>query len=144
MPKINTATLPRPAAIIETRIFTDDRVPGAELTVTLKASAEFGDMLDVTDLGERLVHNYAQNTSPPVSLGKKKIKITPALCMAIATIMTMQQGGPDECYEAEDWFRISVAMPAAMSQIYLWASDLLKRTSTVEKDDDGKPQVPNG
>ena len=145
MARIDLSQLTRPAVVTETREFRDERYPDMPLVVTLKCAGEFGDLQKINALTEYYFAEHGGKMSIPIQLGGTDvpdIPITRELCLAVATIMSMQSG--EDQYDFAEWVKISVAMAGAFGQVIKFTRDILAATAAKpERGPDGKVPVPN-
>lgn len=130
MSKLNPFTMQRPKPVSETRTFTDPLQPGADLTLTLMARADIGELLRVQALTDQYSKEYADAMSVPLQVGGQDIEITPGLCAVIATIQALEQPTDGQRYSFEEWAALSVVMPTAMGEVIVWTRDLMREAAT--------------
>jgi|SRR6185312_13268115 len=142
MAKINFNAMKRPEPETETRTFTDDLQPGAELVVTFLSRADFPEGLDIQALSEEWIARFAAPSSLPLAAADgSAIKVSPKLCQVIATIQVLSQGDLEGRYTFEEWVIASACMPTAFEGVVTFAEEIMTRARIRRPLE--KPEIPN-
>lgn len=126
---VDPFNLPRPELITETRTFTDDILPGSEIEVTFQSSGDFTLPMTIRTKGQEFVRTYGAKNAIPIMVGGRVVVVTEQLCYFIAAIMALET----EPSTFEFWAATSVTMPFAMSQIAVWAEEVLSMESHIKE-----------
>lgn len=145
--RINPWALPRPGVLTETRTFTDPRLPGLALTVTLQASGGFGFEMDCWERGENLVARYVEGrenadgirepAEPLIDPKGVPLRLNASLARIIGRLQAMQVAENEPVYQPNEWAAIAEGMPTAFRALNAWADKLLKQTRGSTKNEPG-------
>lgn len=145
MAKINPFALNRPEDRFETKTFTDDLNPGVELTLALRGSPEAPFISALNEKAQKYIRDYidGRNGGPPGVLPLVKgrpICPTAEVCRAAAYIEGMQSDQDDaERYTFVELLALSVTMPSAFMEAFVWASELAEPAAMPSQEADGNP-----